>query len=216
MLPCGRLLISGRVERPLKCPNQAEVQDLHGPVEGQEDVVRLHIAVHDAARVRGRQPLGDGGPDLEGSPERERSANERHAQRFALEELRDGVRNAPLVADVVDRQDIRMRKSGDRPGLALEPGERLGILFESLRQNLDSDIAAEPGILRPVHLPHSSRAQGRQDLVGAEARSSRDRHRICPDSTLAGPLLRDEPRLSQQVREAGVVPQVVVQYRVRD
>ena len=112
MLPCGRLLISGRVERPLKCPNQAEVQDLHGPVEGQEDVVRLHIAVHDAARVRGRESLGDGGPDLEGSPERERSANERHAQRFALEELRDGVRNAPLVADVVGAEafaDVRVQ-----------------------------------------------------------------------------------------------------------
>ena len=56
--------------------------------------------------------------------------SEGRTQRLAFEKLRDGVQDAPFVAEVVDRQDIRMRERGDRPSLTLEPGECLVVLFE--------------------------------------------------------------------------------------
>ena len=38
---------------------QAEIEDLHAAVGGQEDVLRLDVAVDDALGVGGGQPVGD-------------------------------------------------------------------------------------------------------------------------------------------------------------
>ena len=43
----------------------------------------------------------------------------------------------------------------DRGSLALEARQRVGIVGEVLRQNLDRDLAPEPRIARPIHLAHS-------------------------------------------------------------
>ena len=45
--------------RARSCRRQAEVEDLHVAVGGDEDVLRLQIAMDDAALVRGGEPLGD-------------------------------------------------------------------------------------------------------------------------------------------------------------
>jgi hypothetical protein len=39
-----------------------------------------------------------------------------------------------------------MVQGGEEPGFALEAGEPLGIRCESLRQELERDVAAEPGV----------------------------------------------------------------------
>ncbi len=58
---------------------------------------------------------------------RNRAGVELPAQRLAFQKLHDGVGDAVLVAEVVDREDVRMRERRDRLRLSLEPRERLGI-----------------------------------------------------------------------------------------
>jgi hypothetical protein len=59
-----------RVEPPLRQP---EVEDLRASVPGDEDILRLEVAVNDALLVSGRQPLGDPAGELEGAAQRQRS-----------------------------------------------------------------------------------------------------------------------------------------------
>ena len=53
-------------------------------------------------------------------------------------------------------------------GLAFEPGKPLGILCQSSRKNLDRYFTIEVRIPRPIHFPHPTRADGREDLIGTE------------------------------------------------
>jgi hypothetical protein len=55
-----------------------------------------------------------------------------------------------------------------RLGLALEPGQRVGIGRDGIGQHLDRHFAAQPRISRPIHLPHPARAERREDLVRSE------------------------------------------------
>ena len=48
-------------------------------------------------------------------------------------------------------------------------------------QNLDRDLAVEPGISRAINLTHAARAKGRKDLVLVENRTSAEGH--LPDYT---------------------------------
>jgi len=53
-----------------------------------------------------------------------------------------------------------MGKSRDRERLTLETRDRLDIARETLRQNLDRDVAAEPRVPRlldPTHAPRPDR-----------------------------------------------------------
>ena len=53
---------------------EAEVEDLGAAVGGDEDVLRLQVAVDDALLVRGRQALRDLARQVGGRPRRERPA----------------------------------------------------------------------------------------------------------------------------------------------
>src|ERR1019366_1673591 len=76
---------------------------------------------------------------------------------------------------VVDGQDVGMVEHPGRSRFLLEPPQRLDIPGEIAREDFDRDVAAEAGILRSVHLAHSARADGREDLVRTEHRA-RSKH----------------------------------------
>ena len=63
-----------------------------------------------------------------------------------------------------------MGQRRDRLRLALEPGQRVGIGGDGLREDLDRDVPVQLRVPRPVDLPHPARAERREDLVGAETR----------------------------------------------
>ena len=60
--------------------------------------------------------------------------------------------------------------------LALEPLANLADRRHVLRQHFHRDRPLQPRVPRLVDLPHPSRAQRRQDLVGTEARTGCERH----------------------------------------
>src|SRR5262249_39197315 len=64
----------------------------------------------------------------------------------------------------------------DRLRLALEALADLLARREVRRKDLHRDVAAEPRVLRAVDLAHASGADRREDLVGAQLRSVRERH----------------------------------------
>ena len=77
-----------------------------------------------------------------------------------------------------------MRQRRDRLGLALEPGERVGIRGEVRRQHLDRDVAVELRVSRPIDLAHAPRADRREDLVGTQPVAGGERHSVTVRATL--------------------------------
>jgi hypothetical protein len=143
---------------------ESEVEDLHVAGPRDEHVLRLQVAVDDALLVGG----GEAGRDLERVADRlvlrKRAAAQAPAQRVALEELGDGVDASVLAAEVVDREDVRMREGRDGERLALEARQRLGVVRHLRGENLDRDVALQLGIPRSVDLAHPARAERRDDL----------------------------------------------------
>jgi hypothetical protein len=65
---------------------------------------------------------------------------------------------------------MRMIQSGDGAGFALKALEKV---FE---RNFDRYRAVQARIARFVDLPHSTRADGRKDFIGAESVTYREGH----------------------------------------
>ncbi len=166
---------------------EPEVEDLEVPVAGQEEVLGLEVAVHDAARVRG----GDAAGELQRPAERGRGRRpagaQPVAQRLAFEQLADQERRALVAAEVVDGEDVGVveRRRGAR--LALEPLQPLGVPRHLRRQHLDRHLPPQPPVARPVDLPHPPGPERRQDLVGTEPAAGGEAHGREPTSEAASP-----------------------------
>ena len=141
-----------------------------------EDVLGLQVPMDDAF-LMGR---GEAPGDLQRVVDRlhldERAAVEPRAKGVSLEKLRHGVGNAPGVAELVDRQDVRMRQRGHGFRLALEARVRFRVEREVLRKNLDRDLAVEGRVAGPVDLSHPSGPDRRKHLVVSEVRAGGERH----------------------------------------
>ena len=75
----------------------------------------------DAGAVRLVERLGDLNGDFQRFADRQRAVLQPRRQRLAFEVLHDEERGAPLLADVVERADVRVIELRDRPCLPLEP-----------------------------------------------------------------------------------------------
>ena len=60
--------------------------------------------------------------------------------------------------------------------LALEARQAVAVRGEGVGQDLDRDVALQPGVARAIHLAHAACADSREDLVGADARAGGMRH----------------------------------------
>ena len=102
----------------------AEVEDLDRPVAGQPDVGRLHVAVDDPHLVREVEAPADvhhhPDPLLEGEAVRRGHGL---AEVHPLDELHGDVVRALDLAELEDRDDVRVLQPGGGPRLALEAGE---------------------------------------------------------------------------------------------
>jgi hypothetical protein len=107
-----------------------------------------------------------------------------------------------LVPEVMERTDVRMIESGDRPRLDQEAIEPSRLTGPGVRDHLDGDITVEAGVAGAVHLAHSTAAQQGDDLIGAEGGPPGEPHGVIPRSgslqRLATPLL-PRPRCARLV-----------------
>jgi hypothetical protein len=126
--------------------------------------------VDDAALVGGRERLGHRDAQLPDALDRQAASCNVLVEALPLDQLHRQEAGRGVVLDRVQGDDVRVveRRYGAR--LALEALEPLRVRGEALRQHLERDVAAEPGVARAVDLAHPARAQRGDDLVAAEPR----------------------------------------------
>ena len=162
---CRRLSRAWRRGRLLGELGQAEVEELGLAPFGDEDVGRLDVPVDDPRPVGRLERIGDLRPDGQGAIDGQRPALQLFLERSSLHELHDDKRHAALVAEVVDRADVRVVQGGRGPGLAPEPLERLAGVSCLLGEELDRDVTAEADVFRLKHDAHPAAAEFRKDAV---------------------------------------------------
>ncbi len=105
---------------------EAEVEHLDVVAVGDEEVGRLDVAVNDAAAVGGVERLGDLPREVDDPRRRHRPVLDQLTHRDALEPLHDDERLALVLAELVDRTDVRMLQRRGEPRLTAEPAQPLG------------------------------------------------------------------------------------------
>ena len=163
---CGRN--PGDPRRRLRVrPRQTEIEKFRaGP--RQHDVAGLEIAVDDSPPVRRIESAGDLDRVVHRLTRWQGSLRQTIGERLPFQELHHKVINAVLVADVVQRADIRMGEARDRACLTLQPLPPPGVPKDGLEQDFDRDDPIEPRVPGAIHLSHPAGTCRRQDLVRPE------------------------------------------------
>ena len=65
--------------------------------------------------------------------------------------------------------DMRVIQRGEDFGFALKTRQSIGISGQRRREDLESDLTLQLRVRRPVDLPHATRAERRDDVIGTEA-----------------------------------------------
>ncbi len=123
---------------------------------GDEEVGRLDVAVDDAAPVRRLEGVGDLPRQRHDTRGGHRAVLDEVTHGHALEALHDDEGLPLVLAEFVNGADVRVLKRGGEAGLSAESaqpltrGRRLGM------EDLDRDLAPEPGVLGAMHLAHAA------------------------------------------------------------
>ncbi len=105
------------------------------------------------------------------------------AQRPSLDELHHEEGTVARLADLVDRDDVGVIERGGGAGLVLEAREARRIRAQRDGQRLDRDVPLEARVARAPDDAHPAGAERREQLVGAQPGSSRERH-VAPNVTV--------------------------------
>ena len=87
---------------------QAEVENLGVAIAGEEYVLGLEIAMHDALGMRRREALCDLQRGIHRLTHWHSPRSQAIAQRLSFKQLGDRVRSAFVLSEVVDREDVRV------------------------------------------------------------------------------------------------------------
>ena len=149
--------------------DDAEVEDLQRTaVAVDHQVGRLDVAMDHARLVGVGQTRAQALHHLELAHERDRlAAPNQLRQRLAADELHRDERPALEDAELVDRDDVRMREAAGGAGLALEALAHL-LVVEALAQELDRDGAIERGIAGEIDVAHPAALDEALDGVLAD------------------------------------------------
>jgi hypothetical protein len=123
--------------------------------------------VHDASLVRRVEGLGNLLRERQSLATRDGPARDPLREVFALDELHDERRDVrigrlspdspPALLHAIDLRDMRVIERRECPCFTLEALAPLRIGRKRVGQNLQRDIAAQPGIATAVHLAHTAR-----------------------------------------------------------
>ncbi len=138
--------------------------------------------MHDAPLVRGRQRFGQGQGEREELRERQPARGDELGQAAPLDQLHGQEARARVLLDRVEGDDVGVVERRDGARFALQAGESLGRGGEVRGQELERHVPAEPRVAGAIDLAHATRAQGDEDLVGAETGARCERHRA-PSTT---------------------------------
>src|SRR5262249_37440804 len=137
--------------------------------------------------------------------EGQRATSEALSQRLAIEVLHHQVIPAAFLPDVVEGANMRVVEGGNSARLAFEALADLRPFSGVRRKHLDRDGTVQTRIARFVDFAHAARAEGRQDLVRAEASAGRKRHMDRSDFILLE-LHQCDPPDKRSVRRLALWP----------
>ena len=156
---------------------QTEVENLGVAALGDKDVGGLDVAVNDAFGVGRVEGVGN----LDGQRQNSSVSSGRPAMRcFSVTPSRNSMAMKAwpsLLADFVDGADVGMVQCGGGLGFALKTAESLGVLGYFVGQKLESDEAAEFGVLGLVDHTHPAAAELLDDAVVRDGLAD---HRVTP------------------------------------
>jgi hypothetical protein len=118
------------------------------------------------ARWRFIERIGNLRTELQDLLKRQRTLLKALEESLAFDTLHDEKVHTVLLANVVERANVRMVETGDGFGFALEALLTYGIGRKMWRKNLDRYNALQPRIPCAIHLTHPARTDRLQDLIG--------------------------------------------------
>ena len=169
----GRHVVGGADDRPrdgeprdVGGARDAEVHQVGRPREVHHDVLGLHVAVHDALRVR----LPEGAQDLAGESDgvargQGTTASDEGLEAVPLDVFHREELDAFGFAQVVDAHHVLVGDAAREDELLLQAQDGVGVAFGA--QGLEGDDLVELAIAGLVDAAHASFAQDAQDLVPA-------------------------------------------------
>jgi hypothetical protein len=125
----------------------------------------------DPLLVRGLERVRDLSCDRERFIDRHRASRNTLREVLAFDEFHHEGGRAPGFLEPVERSDAQMIQRREHFRLALKPREAIGLGSDRRRQDLDRDLAFQPGVGRTKHLPHPALANLRGDVIHAETRA---------------------------------------------
>src|SRR5262249_50637748 len=159
---------------------EAEIEHLDGAVVAHPDVGPLQIAVNDALLVRGLEGGGDLPRDRQRLVDGNWPLRDAIRKRCAVDELHHERLDGRGLLEPVDCGNVRMVERREQLGLPLKPRQALRVGGGLGRQDLDRDLALQPGVGRAIDLPHAAFAQLPEDVI-------RTQHRVDEHHVLAAP-----------------------------
>ena len=171
----GLVIVGGHRQRGcrgrfgVQCFCQAEVEHLHGTVGSYLDVGGLQVAVNDPLLVGSFQCFRDLPRDWQCLVERKRPTRNSISEGLSFDQFHDEGERAARIFDAMNGGDVRMIEGGQHFRFALEPCKSLGISGERVRQDLQRNVALQPGVARAIDLAHAAGADGADDFVGTES-----------------------------------------------
>jgi hypothetical protein len=129
----------------------------------------------DAGRMRVGDRVGHLNRQVERATRIQRPPGDRRGQRLARHVLEHEVQLAVLVADFVQRRNVRVRERSGCARFLQESLAAFAVAGDRGRQHLDRDGATQPGIARAVHLAHPACADPVEDSVLPERLEHRTR-----------------------------------------
>ena len=138
---------------------QAEVQHLRLPSRGDEDVRRLHVAVHDPLAVGGVESVGDVQAEVQKLLGLKPPGEDAVLQCLPLQAFHDDEGLPLVLADVVDGADVGMIQGRGGLRLTLEALTGGRVAEVGLGEELQRDVAVEAGVLTLVDDAHASAAE---------------------------------------------------------
>ena len=104
------------------------------------------------------------------------AAGDALAQRLAVDEFRDQESRAVVIADLVNREDVRVVERRRRPRLVQKTAQSLRIAAQLRPQYLERDRSPERRIDGLVDLAHPAGAEEAEDLVTADSAAGGQGH----------------------------------------
>ena len=157
----------------------AEVRDLDAAVAQHHDVLRLDVAVDDAARMRVAQPFHNLCDEMQRlTPVQTPTPLHILLERDAVDELHDDILRL-AAADVVDRDDIRVREHCDSLRLVAEAAAEVGVLGKVALEHLDRHEAVQAVALGLVDNGHAAAADELKQLIAVVQHSADHLIHLC-------------------------------------